>query len=49
MYIILTVRDFNKKMRKKETLKTPKKLVIFASNRSTNRKIHNENRANNTF
>ena len=36
-------------MRQKETLKTPKKLVIFASNRSTYNKFHNENRANRTF
>ena len=44
-----TVRDFDEKTRQKETLKTPKKLVIFASNRSTYSKFHNENRANHTF
>ena len=30
-----TVRDFDDKKRQKETQKTPKKLVIFASYRST--------------
>ena len=43
------VKDFDEKRRQKETLKTPKKLVIFASNRSTYSKFHNENRANRTF
>ena len=43
------VRDFDKKTRQKETLKTPKKLVIFASNRSTHSTFHNESRANRIF
>ena len=30
-------------------LKTPKKLVIVASNRFTYRKFHNESQANHTF
>ena len=42
------VRDFDEKTRQNETLKTPKKLVIFASNRFTYSKFHNENRANRT-
>ena len=45
----ITVRDFDEKTRQKETLKTPNKLVIFASNRSTYSNFHNENRANCTF
>ena len=42
----LTVRDFDEKTHQKETLKSPEKLVIFASTYS---KFHNENRANCTF
>ena len=51
-----SVTDFNKKKhqsgistRKCLKKKHPKKLVIFASNRSTYRKFYNENRANRTF
>ena len=41
-----TVRDFDEKRGQKETLWTPKKLVIFASNHSTlNFKFHNESQA----
>ena len=45
----ISVRDFDEKTPQKETLKTPKKLVIFASNRPIYSKFHNENRANRTL
>ena len=48
-YCITLVRDFDEKTHQKETLKTTKKLVIIASNRSTYSKFHNENIANRTF
>ena len=41
----MAVRDFVEKTCQKNTLKTPKKLVAFASNCSTYSKIHNESRA----
>ena len=44
-WILHTVRDFDEKTRQKEMLKTLKKLVTFASNRSTYSIFHNENRA----
>ena len=44
------VRDFDEKTCQKETLKTPKKLVIYCLyNLSTYSKFHNEKRANSTF
>ena len=42
----IAVSGFDEKTRQKETLKIPKKLVTFASNRFTYSKFHNENRAN---
>ena len=47
--VFFSVRDFDEKTRQKVTLKTPKKLAIFASNRSTYSKFHNKNRANVPF